>query len=739
MLRLLWDTESNGFLANATRFHCIGITNVDTGEYKGYRPHELDAALEEMTKADVIIGQNIIRHDIPLAKKLKKGWSPKPGAAIKDTMVISRTMFPNIKATDIALVQAGKLPPKYKGKHSVAAWGHRLGNPKGDYAEIMEAKARELGLENPRDIANFVWGQFNEDMFEYMAQDCATNFDMWKHFNPDAYPQAPLDLEHRISRVCDAMNTAGVPFDLQAAGELQAELVGKKHVIETKLKEKYGFWFQPVSPDPTKSLFIPKQPNRKPAVATLDENGDWEWSNPGYWGDETITEEPKLDVDGNPVVNAKGIVQTRKVKTFVGYPCTKLKKIEFNPGSSDHLSKKLIEQGWRPTKFTDGGKPAMDEEVIESIGNLFPDMDGLPTLLMVNKRLSQLVGGKSSKYPLIDSVGEDGCIHGVINPMGTITSRAAHMFPNLGQVPSAKKPYGHEFRRLFTKHLPTPYHGVGLSACMLGKMVPWKFLGADQEGLELRGLAHYLHPLDGGKYCTTVISGDPHWLHAVVMGLAEGERDKANQLHTVLREDGSKRFIYAYIYGCGDEKAGSIIYEALLNARRSCGAEGAAIYSKFFTENPGEDELRRVGKKVRRSFRTRIEGFKVLQDKLSEQVGKRNRVIGLDGRIIPIRSDHSALNFLIQSAGAIVCKEWVASAFEELERRYTYNWDDPWAGDFVFVLWVHDEVQLCVREGLEEEIGKIIVDCARKAGVPYGLRVPLDSKYVVGDTWEDTH
>jgi DNA polymerase I-like protein with 3'-5' exonuclease and polymerase domains len=55
------------------------------------------------------------------------------------------------------------------------------------------------------------------------------------------------------------------------------------------------------------------------------------------------------------------------------------------------------------------------------------------------------------------------------------------------------------------------------------------------------------------------------------------------------------------------------------------------------------------------------------------------------------------------------------------------------------VLWVHDEVQLCVREGLEEEIGNIIVACAKKAGEPYGLRVPLDSKAVVGDTWEDTH
>jgi DNA polymerase-1 len=249
MLRKLFDTESNGFVGNATKIHCIGIINVDTGEYKGYRPTEVDEAIADLDKADVLIGQNICRHDIPLMKKLK-GFQPRPGVIIKDTMIISRTMFPNIKATDKALVMSGKMPPgnAYQGKHNVAAWGYRLGNPKGDYAALREAKARELGLEHPKDIADFVWGEFNEEMFSYMEQDCATNFDMWKHFNPDQYPQAPLDLEHRIARVCDAMNIAGVPFDLQAAGELQAELVGKKHEIEVKLKERYGFWLAPISP-----------------------------------------------------------------------------------------------------------------------------------------------------------------------------------------------------------------------------------------------------------------------------------------------------------------------------------------------------------------------------------------------------------------------------------------------------------------------------------------------------------
>jgi hypothetical protein len=295
------------------------------------------------------------------------------------------------------------------------------------------------------------------------------------------------------------------------------------------------------------------------------------------------------------------------------------------------------------------------------------------------------------------------------------------MFPNLGQVPSVKKPYGADFRKLFYADKPS-----------------WVVVGADQQGLELRALAHYLHPLDGGKYSDVVIAGDPHWLHATVMGLAEGVRDKENKLHTIVREDGSKRFIYAYIYGCGNEMAGSIIYECLLNALRNAGPDGEKLYRHFFgdpTEPPSQVKLAKVGKRIRDSFAQRIDGFAKLQGKLAAQVERKGRVPGLDGRVIPIRSDHSALNFMLQSAGAIICKRWLADAFEECSRRFKLGWN----GDFVFCLWVHDEIQVCCRKEVAEEVGSILVECARKAGEPYGFRVPLDSEFAVGVNWKDTH
>jgi hypothetical protein len=620
-------------------------------------------AIQALSETEERIGHNIQKHDEKLIAKLHGAL---PGAKISDTFVIARTMFPNVKFTDTSLIEAGKLTEKLRGKHSMKAWGMRLGEEKGDYAEAREAEARAKGIVDPREIADYVWGTFNEDMFDYMLQDGRTNLKLWKHLRPEEYPQAPLELEHRIADVCTAIEEAGAPFDERAAGSLQADLVEKKSGLEQRLKETYGFWYQPISPDPTKALFVPKRDNK-----TL-----------GY---------------------------------VAGQQSTKIKLVEFNPKSRDHIARVLMNQGWKPEKFTEGNKPQIDEETVESIVARYPEMDGLGEYMMLEKRLSQLCGTSNS---LIQSQQTDGRIHGVINPGGTGTGRCSHFLPNLAQVPSAKKPYGTEFRRLF-------YAPPGFS-----------FLGADMQGLELRGLAHYLHPLDGGKYARTVLEGDPHWATVQAMGLASGDRDKHSQLHTIVREDGAKRFAYAVIYGAQDKMAGDIVYECLLNAQRSCGDEGDALYREFFGVGvPGDRRIRMVGKKIRENFSRGIEGFGELQTKITKQVEKLGRVPGLDGRRIPTRSPHSALNFLIQSSGAILCKRWVADAFEECSRRYRYGWD----GDFVFVLFIHDEIQLCVRAGLEEEIGNIIVKAAQEAGEPYGFRLKLDSEYSFGRTWADTH
>lgn len=668
MKRYLYDTESDGFVATSTVIHCVSIRDVDTKDHWSYGPDQIEAALEKLDEADVRIGHNIQRHDEKLIEKLYPHRKRRPEVTLIDTMILARLKYPNVKATDGELVRSGKMPAgkDYQGKHNLGAWGYRLGIHKGDYAQLRRAEALALGLTDEKAILHFVWGIYTKGMHEYMDQDTLTNLALLEHLDPDNYSLAAIELEHRIAIVCNAMEQAGVPFDMPKATALHAELVTQSSVIENRLKEQFQFWYAPEKPSYAASVHMPKVNNK-----------------------------------------ARGITK--------GEPYSKLKKVEFNPGSRDHIAKVLKDKGWKPKKFTDGGKAQFDEEVLISVMAEFPEMEAIDKYFMLEKRISQLAGGKQAL--MIHYNETTGCLHGVINPMGAVTSRAAHFHPNLGQVPNSSSPYGPEFRELF-------YAPKGMS-----------FLGADMSGLELRGLAHYLTPLDGGKYMLIVTDGDPHWLHCQVMGLAEGDRDKENTLHTLVREDGAKRFIYAYIYGAWDDMCGQILYDCLIKAKRDGGPEGVELFNKFFPQGIKETTLRNTGSKVRAAFMTRIDGYGKLQERLLAQVKRFGWVYGLDERKIPTRSEHSALNFLIQSCGAILCKRWVCDVYEELCSKYKWGWD----GDFVMCLWVHDEMQLCVREGLEAEITAIIKKHAALSGTYYGFRGPLkaDSRY--GRTWRDTH
>ena len=662
MSRLLFDIETDGLLHTATKVHCIGILDVDTGEARSFiGGHNIGDAMEALEQADEIIGHNIIRFDIPALKKLV-GFNPKPGQKVTDTLIVSRLKYPALKATDL-----NTIPSEHVGRHTLAAWGHRLGEHKGDYSQIKRVEALALGFTDETAIQKFIWGTYSQDMLDYMMQDVQVNFLLYKRLNPDKYPQKAIELEHRIAKVCDAIEDAGFPFDFRAAGELHVQLLEKQYTLEQKLKAEFGSWWQPISPDPAKCVFIPKKDNKKL----------------GY---------------------------------LAGYPIKKYKLVEFNPGSRDHIAKVLQDRGWKPTKYTPGGSPLLDEEAIEGAVAKHPELAGVGEYLMLGKRLSQLTGSKQS---LMAAVQEDGRIHGSINPMGTITGRAAHFSPNLAQVPSAKKPYGAEFRSLF-------------------KMPPgFKLVGADMAGLELRGLAHYLSFFDGGAYGRQLLEGDPHWATVIALGLLpEGTaRDKHYQLHTILREDCAKRFVYATIYGAGDIKVGVVIHEALLNARNNAGPEGVDVYQRFFGDNiaPSEYKLRTVGGIAKKRFSEGITGYGALQESLADKIAKRGYVKGLDGRMIPLRKEHAALNTLIQSSGAILCKQWGVDAYASIEYEI-----EP-GRDFFFCAWVHDEYQVAVRDRFADFVGKTLVECAQAAGVPFDFKIRLDSEYVIGDSWADTH
>jgi len=337
-------------------------------------------------------------------------------------------------------------------------------------------------------------------------------------------------------------------------------------------------------------------------------------------------------------------------------PIIRETEIEFNLGSRKQIGEYLIKAGWKPKKFTPTGQPVVDESTLKKVKDI-PQAALIAHYLMIQKRLAQV---KSWLKELNENTGR---VHGYVNPNGAVTGRMTHAHPNMAQIPSSSSPYGKECRSCWI--VPESY----------------KLVGIDASGLELRMLAHYLN--DEG-YTNEILNGDIHTTNQNLAGLQS--RDQA------------KTFIYALLYGAGDEKLGKL-------AGRG----------------------RSAGHSIRKSFFDNLPSFKTLTRSIQREA-KGGFIKGLDGRKLTVRSEHAALNTLLQGAGAIIMKQ--AMIFLNDKLKYL---------DAKFVANVHDEWQIECHESIAEQVGKLGVDAIIEAGKVFNLNCPLDGGYNVGDNWSETH
>ena len=210
-----------------------------------------------------------------------------------------------------------------------------------------------------------------------------------------------------------------------------------------------------------------------------------------------------------------------------------------------------------------------------------------------------------------------------------------------------------------------------------------KLVGCDASGLELRMLAHYMRD---ENYTNEILSGDIHTANMKAAGLTD--RNQA------------KTFIYAFLYGAGPAKIGQIVGGGY--------KEGQQLTDSFLRNTPALARLRE-----------RVSKFSA-----------GGTLPGLDGRRLRVRSEHAALNTLLQGAGAIVMKQALVLMVESL---------DTYAIPYKLVANVHDEFQIEVPENFADVVGKAAVRAIKKAGEVLDLRCPLDAEYNVGNNWAETH
>ena len=175
---ILFDLETNGLLNDATRIHCISFYSKETNTIESFNDekyadnpkdlpmggnYSITTALGFIESADYIIGHNIINFDIPVIKKLYHWFNPR--GTIIDTLLLSKLYHTDLFNID-KLKNWNHMPLQLYGRHSLEAYGYRLGEYKGEYGKTTD------------------WKEWSQEMEDYCIQDVAITMKLCDHFHP---------------------------------------------------------------------------------------------------------------------------------------------------------------------------------------------------------------------------------------------------------------------------------------------------------------------------------------------------------------------------------------------------------------------------------------------------------------------------------------------------------------------------------------------------------------------------
>lgn len=714
----IFDIEGDNLLDKVTKLHSSVAIDVNTRELFSWRPWQFEEGLKFLAECECLIGHNILDYDFRAIEKLHPGWV-RPAKAW-DTLIFVKVIWPadTLWGRDMKLRDRGIMPPFLIKSHGLKAWGLRLGEHKAEYTGG--------------------WDVWSEEMHAYMEQDAWANLKLWEAIKSAigwtdpkegqyVWPELPFEIEHGCQRIILEQTARGYSFDKVRAVRFSQDLRNTQADLEQEIAQHFQAWWE--AQDDPEIGHTPKA-DRKVKLTG--------------WPDVTI---PRVSKAGKPLAPYVGPPFEHFSE---GASYVRIKRVAFQPGSRDHLGQRLqAVYGWKPTAFGKDGKPTVDEATIKAIPEaVLPET--LRRLLLdyftVTKTLGQLSVGRKS---WLNSVRDDGKIHGRMNTCGAITGRGIHMDPNLGQVPAAETDksgkvlkgieghFGWDCRRLF------------------GPSAGLEQTGTDASSLELLVLGHYLHPFDNGQFCDRVSdpTRDPHTEHAAITGL---------------NRDDTKTVTYLSIYGGGagraaeeleveeDEVPQWLKYKhlpALLKRAKSMAG------STWVEPTDRELALLAKGHKVIKDFEAGIPGWKDCKEQVTQAAIQRRWLKGLDGRKLYVRKAHAALNTLLQGGGAIICKLWMiimhrmlaerGIGFMVIDHLYGTEFDHGTAvAPFVMgdpnnvvaqVLWVHDELQFEHTAGLGPLIGELSDAAIKEAGHVLNFRGVLRTDFKTGRNWAETH
>lgn len=515
------------------------------------------------------------------------------------------------------------------------------------------------------------WLEFDQNMIVRCESDVDLTEYTYRYLAAEASEdkwdwKRAIDMEHKVAFIIAKQERNGWQFDVDGANALVERLDAEIEAIDAKLK--------PLLPP----LEVPEDKAPKFPEKKFTKDGKPTAQALKYWRTELET------FDGDPADFLRSEAASKPKKFFT----------EQNPGSQNQMKDFLLTQGWKPIEYTEKGSPKITEESLKSVKGEAGELVAHRFVVMARRTL--LKNTKDDEKGLINLVRPDGRISAVANPCATPTGRMRHK--NVVNIPASRSEYGSDIRGLFiTKKVPgTPVWTFESH----GKVITvddgsYALVGCDAAGLELRNLASRM--------------GDRDFINMIV----NGKKEEGTDVHTFFKNvlcdfidtrDEAKTIEYAMIYGAGDEKLGKIA----VRGPKDLAKRGKAVREKIAQEIPALDDL----------------------VKHVKMVAKRGYLKGLDGRKIWVRSEHAALNSLLQCDGALVMKV----ALLELQKNATRD-----RIDFAFVGNIHDEVQAEVYPLQAVQFAELARNSIRDAGVILGMMCPLEGESNIGKSWADTH
>jgi DNA polymerase I-like protein with 3'-5' exonuclease and polymerase domains len=497
------------------------------------------------------------------------------------------------------------------------------------------------------------WSQYTPEMGEYCLQDCRVTLKIWEWLLKEGYEwDSPWNrIEHDFAALQQKAVNKGVWFDENLQRKTLFEIKDRMETIQDSVSDILGYAYEPfdynLKAETTKGNPTHRTLEERLTHHALKKLAQAKLEFPWY--------------DKEPIYNKS------KTKVRVKYP------VKITLDTKKFLIQKLQQLGWCPEFYTDPsdthpeGQPQLvrDGEVDPNLAKMSDEYKEFSEYFMLKHRYGLING--FTKYVRDGRIPSDG------DTVGAVTGRVTHR--GIANFPAVRTPYGEVIRAMF---------GVEPKKNKV-------FMGSDLAGIEARLLAHYMNDSD---FTEEVLNGDIHSKNQQAAGLPT--------------RDDAKTFFYAFMYGAGDGKIGSII--------NGSSKDGKRIKSEFLSNLPSlANVINEKQKEGEQGFITAIGGRPI---KLTYSKGYDGEM-GYDTR--------KALNSLLQGSGAIYFKKWAL----EVDKRLK--------GDDTIVILYHDEVQIDNSKDTVEYTKQALEDAVLATDAFFQVNCPNAIETKTGANWKETH